>query len=339
MTVYRQPTFNLLAAVWRNGNPTANPPDLVTPANLSPGRLVQSALSNIGTGADVIGGMWLRVPAQTDIRDGKDAVGPDTVEVPIGSGRFYRAVWVDDIGSGFSNEHRFAELLGLAPWPVPFPGGGGGVTISWTTGTGYGGSAGVAVNAINPNFSVSRVGTYVLVVHLAQAPAAEVVTINGVVIAPDQSQGPLVRGGVTSFVNIYHVTTVVGFNTVNIAIPAAGTGIFQFSTVFVYLGLNLLDAGGNSIGALSVPSVTPAAPSVAAPEIFVAAYAMLDPAAPVVWDMPFQIYTNVDVSYAVLGIQMYLTIAAAAIPVIGSPIATVGAITPFQWAGVMTSFQ
>jgi hypothetical protein len=74
----------------------------------------------------VEGGMWLRLPALTDVRDTKSGGMPDILEVPAGSGRFYTSVWVDDIALGFANEHRFAILAGKSPWPLPFPGGGGG---------------------------------------------------------------------------------------------------------------------------------------------------------------------------------------------------------------------
>jgi hypothetical protein len=48
----------------------------------------------------------------------------DLVEVPAGTGRFYRVQWVDDLGKGFDNEHRFALLLQtntFSPWPIPMP--------------------------------------------------------------------------------------------------------------------------------------------------------------------------------------------------------------------------
>lgn len=74
----------------------------------------------------------LLVPAGTDIRDASGGTDPDIVEVPAGSGRWYSVVSVDDMGKGFSNEHRFALLHkiweGLNPvlfpganWPLPIP--------------------------------------------------------------------------------------------------------------------------------------------------------------------------------------------------------------------------
>jgi hypothetical protein len=61
------------------------------------------------------------LPRGTDVRDIKDPAGADVCEIPANTGRFYDVVWVDDLGLGFPNEHRFAEVIGKIPWPVPFP--------------------------------------------------------------------------------------------------------------------------------------------------------------------------------------------------------------------------
>jgi hypothetical protein len=118
---YSLPTFNLTCNIWRNGNPTTNPPDVVSPCNLAIGRRVGVLLAYTSTLTTEPGGAWLLLPPATDIRDAKAPAGADTVEVGAGSGRFYSVVWVEDIGGGFPNEHRFAEVVGLGPWPVPFP--------------------------------------------------------------------------------------------------------------------------------------------------------------------------------------------------------------------------
>jgi len=120
--IYRLPTFNLEVRIWRSGNPTTNPPDVTTICNLALGKRTGLGVANTDTNASNIGGMWLLLPKGTDIRDLKDATGPDVVEVPGGTGRFYDVCWVDDAGLGFANEHRFAVIVGKSPWPVPFPG-------------------------------------------------------------------------------------------------------------------------------------------------------------------------------------------------------------------------
>lgn len=121
---YTLPVFNIQCAIWRFGNPTANPPDVISSCNLALGRRTGHLPSLAAQGGDGQGAMWLLLPPGTDVQDLKNGVGPDTVEVPSGSGRFYQASWVDDIGSGFLNEHRFAELTGVPAWPLPFPRGG-----------------------------------------------------------------------------------------------------------------------------------------------------------------------------------------------------------------------
>lgn len=118
---FKPPTFNLRCFIWRFGNPHTNPPDVISICNLALGR--RSGIL-LGAGADLHqeqGGMWLLLPKGTDIRDSKAPAGPDTVEVGAGTGRKYVVAWVDDAGGGFPNEHRFAEIVGVASWPVPFP--------------------------------------------------------------------------------------------------------------------------------------------------------------------------------------------------------------------------
>jgi hypothetical protein len=120
------PAFNLSVNIWRSsaGQPPVGAPDVVTIGNLAMGRRVQ--VGSIG-GTTSLGvpfyGMSLLVPALTDVRADPYFTSADTVEVPAGSGRWYYVVFVDDIGKGFANEHRAAQLVQyLRPtWPVPTP--------------------------------------------------------------------------------------------------------------------------------------------------------------------------------------------------------------------------
>lgn len=121
MANYVLPTFNLPFSIWRAASPPPAAPALSSIGNLSPGRIVGIPLASGGGTGLIPSAMWLRMPAGVDIRDSKWGGTPDIVEVPTGSGRFYDVVWVDDIGGGFANEHRFAQLAGKAPWPTPFP--------------------------------------------------------------------------------------------------------------------------------------------------------------------------------------------------------------------------
>lgn len=113
------PTFNLPVGIWRLGTPTSSPPDVSTLGNLAWGRRVSSEQGNPGGGATLL--MTLLLPVGTDVRSFVVVGGPDIVEVPLGSGRYYNCRAVDDIGKGFPNEHRAAVLEAFSPWPAPVP--------------------------------------------------------------------------------------------------------------------------------------------------------------------------------------------------------------------------
>lgn len=65
--------------------------------------------------------MFLLCPKLTDIHGQRPGFGPDNVEVPAGSGRYYRVMFVDDWAKGFPNEYRIALILAYADWPSPIP--------------------------------------------------------------------------------------------------------------------------------------------------------------------------------------------------------------------------
>jgi hypothetical protein len=67
--------------------------------------------------------MSLLLPPLSDVRGPQDSSGfTDVVEVPAGSGRYYGVAAVDDIGKGYSNEHRTASLYALpGTWLAPYP--------------------------------------------------------------------------------------------------------------------------------------------------------------------------------------------------------------------------
>jgi len=131
--MYQVPTFNLPVNLWHAGNVPPAAPDLVTVGNLTPGRRTNTPYVLAPAGTVEPGNMHLLVPAGTDIRDAKGGTGNDLAEVPAGSGRFYDVVFVDDIGSGFINEHRFGMLAGAGPWPTPFPAGTPGIPLAGGT--------------------------------------------------------------------------------------------------------------------------------------------------------------------------------------------------------------
>lgn len=126
---YRLPTFNIVCNI-------SQPPVLGTPSipdgpyrlyhqecQLTYGRRV-NVVSTGGTGeaGTLVLSMNLLLPPLTDVRGPQDIGGFDMVEVPAESGRWYQVTAVDDIGKGFSNEHRTACLFALAgSWVPPYP--------------------------------------------------------------------------------------------------------------------------------------------------------------------------------------------------------------------------
>lgn len=123
------PTFNLICNI-----DTVLPGDihvfrLNSPCNLAMGRRVASEASTAGV-LDQSGLVpILLLPPLTDIRDASCGGFNDLVECPAGSGRYYIATNVDDVGKGFPNEHRLATLGKI--WG--FAGNGAGLTLPWPT--------------------------------------------------------------------------------------------------------------------------------------------------------------------------------------------------------------
>lgn len=125
---FRLPTFNLVCNVATCDTPNVaaiptGPLRLVNePCQLTYGRRVNVS----STGGTTIAGvltlaMNLLVGKLVDVRGPQDTVSFDMVEVPAGTGRWYQCAAVDDIGKGFSNEHRTACIFALAgSWAAPY---------------------------------------------------------------------------------------------------------------------------------------------------------------------------------------------------------------------------
>lgn len=126
---YKVPTFNLLCKITApdeigvDAVPAGEPRLVDVPCQLTYGRRVQVASTGGTASVGVLAlSMNLLVAARTDVRGPQDSVSYDLVEVPQGTGRWYRVVAVDDIGRGFSNEHRSASIYALAgQWLAPYP--------------------------------------------------------------------------------------------------------------------------------------------------------------------------------------------------------------------------
>lgn len=117
---YVLPTFNLNVSIWRNANFGVGAADVFSTANLSTARRVSGP-----AGDDGLITQWIMFPPGTDVRDSYHGGLQDFLEAPTGSSRFYEVIFVDDIGLGFSNEHRFAKIRPVTTWPTPYPIGHG----------------------------------------------------------------------------------------------------------------------------------------------------------------------------------------------------------------------
>jgi len=118
------PTFNITCNIYTWPFALGNVPRIAD----QPCQLRAPAANNGGFGSGLLAVtqiIQLLLPPGTDIRDSWSAPinASDIVEVPAGSGCHYQVMWVNDIGKGFSNEHRYATLAKTTavPWPVPIP--------------------------------------------------------------------------------------------------------------------------------------------------------------------------------------------------------------------------
>ncbi len=127
------PVFNLTCDIYTGPWATRVLRVPSAPCNLAWGKRTGPKLFFIEGDVAVNGvqtGITLLCPALTDLRSFPTYPQSDMIEVPVGSGRWYTAIFVDDIGKGFANEHRAAELgqisetvdntrfAGLT-WPTP----------------------------------------------------------------------------------------------------------------------------------------------------------------------------------------------------------------------------
>lgn len=115
------PTLNLICNVWYNqfGHPLLGPPPTLAnvPCQLRVGELVGPSPPAAARQ------VWICFAAGTDIAANPRGLFPigDLIELPAGTGRYYRVDWVEDVGRGFPNQYRVAESHQDPPWPVPTP--------------------------------------------------------------------------------------------------------------------------------------------------------------------------------------------------------------------------
>lgn len=115
------PEMPLAINIWRAGTLVSAPPDVVSVCNLAYGKRVSILDEGATFGSISYIGAWVLLPKLVDVRDSTMPGGADQVEIPAGSRRYYMVDYVDDLGKGFPNEHRFAFCSKLAPWPSPAP--------------------------------------------------------------------------------------------------------------------------------------------------------------------------------------------------------------------------
>jgi len=127
------PEFNLTVDIY-TGPWLTKALRLSSDANMAFGRRSQGQIPSLGDPGAAPASIYevLLLPPLTDVRPYFLTGQADVVEVPSGSGRWYGVEWVDDIGKGFSNEHRAAGILQIShfldpakyaglSWPVPMP--------------------------------------------------------------------------------------------------------------------------------------------------------------------------------------------------------------------------
>lgn len=120
MAQYILPAFNLFCNIQTPDSSST------VPCNLAWGRRVSPAVASLTEDPSASFTITLLLPAGTDITSALQS-GPGAssyVEVPFGTGRWYEVFYVDDIGKGFTNEHRAALISPSqisGPWPRPYP--------------------------------------------------------------------------------------------------------------------------------------------------------------------------------------------------------------------------
>ncbi len=123
------PVFNLTCDIY-------TPPWLTrvlrvtSPGNLAFGRRANMNFLDYAQDIGFQGYASLLLPPLTDVMAYPTYPAADVIEIPSGSGRWYRAMWVEDIGKGFDNEHRSVAVAQISStldptlyaglsWPTP----------------------------------------------------------------------------------------------------------------------------------------------------------------------------------------------------------------------------
>lgn len=117
---FRLPNFNTTVNIWHGTVPIPpiTSPSLSPVCNLCVGRRI---LLKAGLAPSYPAYMQLLAPSGTDIRSTIYGGSADTIEAPAGSGRYYTVEWVDNVATGFANQHVLAILKQTGTWTPPSP--------------------------------------------------------------------------------------------------------------------------------------------------------------------------------------------------------------------------
>lgn len=119
---FRVPTLNLQCRIWINQPAPPFPPgraaDLTVSCQLrNPTRAQLASTAVTGSVSNAL----LCLPARTNVHGFTATNFSDLVEVPIGTGRYYRVLSVEDVGKGFANEYRLATIQQQTHLPGGWP--------------------------------------------------------------------------------------------------------------------------------------------------------------------------------------------------------------------------
>jgi len=271
---YKIPIFPLTVNVWRFGSGPPVGPAIVSPCQLTPGRRAIQPYQLAPAGTQVPAMEYLILPMGTDIRDFKAPAGPDLCEVPANSGRFYDVAFVDDIGAGFLNEHRFAMITGIPVWPLPYPRSANAYPI-FAQNMSSGGSLGVPVLALGFTTFAVPAGLIVLTVALYDDPTPLQAVWNGLPMTLQITSPMVTAVGHTCIVYQFTIVNPGGAGTCGISFTAGvPVGVFQYQCQLVRPAVGTPDVLASNAGVAVITQVTPPA-NVVAVEGFLAAFGLI----------------------------------------------------------------
>lgn len=339
--VYRPPTFNLVCNIWRNANPTSNPPDDIQACNLSPGKLVGISPPNLLDSAVPIGGMWLKLPRGVVICDGANALGMDVIEVPRASGRFYTANWTDISAMGFPNEHVFVYMQKMTPFPgtgggppPPPPPPPGGTLIYLDQAT----TPMMAQVGINLNVTTTVAGYLVArVVQFVNQPMQA--SLDGAApIPPEASSTDTVTASmITAELSSFKwAVPVAGVH--NIAISNGGVAAQYMVQVFFYpsaFALNEWSNAGHST--VSAPALGGGS-ATHAPNFALATFGIIGDVPIEAWQAPFALH-GTDCNYAITAVNCLMTTGFYDQPALGLVTPTLAGGGRSGWVGTSIGYM